>query len=74
MRHDQRTGPRRVGLGAADPEEAVMTVIIYGDFNCQYSYLASQRAALLIRAGVAVDWRAVQHDRDLPVSGQPLGQ
>lgn len=47
-----------------------MTVIIYGDFNCPYSYLASQRADLLSRAGAAaVDWRAVEHDRGLPVTG-----
>ncbi len=50
-------------------EEAVMTVTVYGDFNCPYSYLASQRADLLSRAGVAVDWRAVEHDRGLPVTG-----
>jgi 2-hydroxychromene-2-carboxylate isomerase len=48
-----------------------MPVIIYGDFNCPYSYLASQRADLLARAGVAVDWRAVEHDRGLPVTGSP---
>jgi 2-hydroxychromene-2-carboxylate isomerase len=46
-----------------------MTVIIYGDFNCPYSYLASQRADLLSRAGVAVGWRAVEHDRGLPLTG-----
>jgi len=46
-----------------------MNVVVYGDFNCPYSYLASQRADLLGRAGVAVDWRAVEHDRGLPVTG-----
>jgi 2-hydroxychromene-2-carboxylate isomerase len=46
-----------------------MNVIVYGDFNCPYSYLASQRADLPSRAGVAVDWRAVEHDRGLPVTG-----
>ena len=37
-----------------------MTVIIYGDFNCPYSYLASQRADLLSEAGVAVDRRPAE--------------
>lgn len=50
-----------------------MNVIIYGDFNCPYSYLASQRAETLSRAGVVVDWRAVEHDRGLPVTGTPSG-
>ncbi len=48
----------------------MMNVIVYGDFNCPYSYLASQRADLLDRAGAAaVDWRAVEHDRGLPLTG-----
>ncbi len=44
-------------------------MIVYGDFNCPYSYLASQRADLLSRGGVSVDWRAVEHDCGLPVTG-----
>ena len=50
-----------------------MTVIVYGDFSCPYSYLASQRAGRLREVGVAVDWRAVEHDRGLPVTGLPSG-
>ncbi len=47
-----------------------MTVIVYGDFNCFYGYLASQRADRLIRTGTAeIDWRAVEHNRRLPVTG-----
>jgi 2-hydroxychromene-2-carboxylate isomerase len=50
-----------------------MAVIIYGDFNCPYSYLASQRADLLGRTGIEVDWRAVEHDRSLPLTGSRAG-
>ena len=47
-----------------------MKVIVYGDFNCLYCYLASLRADRLLRGGIAqVDWRAVEHDRRLPVTG-----
>lgn len=47
-----------------------MNVIVYGDFNCPYSYLASQRADRLTRDGIArFEWRAVEHDRRLPVTG-----
>ncbi|MHB1595488.1 MAG: DsbA family protein [Streptosporangiaceae bacterium] len=46
-----------------------MNVIVYGDFNCPFSYLASQRADRLLRSGIAVDWRAVEHDRQLPATG-----
>lgn len=47
-----------------------MKLTIYGDFNCPYSYLASQRASQLIRGGMAqADWRAVEHDRRLALTG-----
>lgn len=40
-----------------------MKVIVYGDFNCPYCYLASQRSARLARDGMTeIDWRAVEHD------------
>ena len=48
----------------------MIPVVIYGDFNCPYSYLASQRADLLSRTrSLAVDWRAVEHDSRLPLTG-----
>jgi hypothetical protein len=36
-------------------------VVIYGDFNCPWSYLAFRRSRLLAAAGVEIDWRAVEH-------------
>ena len=41
-------------------------VVLYGDFNCPWSYLASRRAAVLAADGVTVDWRAVEHDPRRP--------
>ena len=41
-----------------------MKIVIYGDFGCPYSYLASLRADELLRSGAAqIDWRAVATDR-----------
>ena len=51
------------------PRLAHPTLIVYGDFNCPYSYLASQRIDRLIGRGPDVEWRAVEHDRTIPVSG-----
>jgi DSBA-like thioredoxin domain-containing protein len=65
-----RRGWLQAGAGREVLEEVVMmNVIVYGDFNCPYSYLASQRADLLSQVGIGVDWRAVEHDRGLPVTG-----
>ncbi len=51
-----------------------MQLVIYGDFNCPFSALASSRAARLEQAGGAeVDWRAAAHDLEIPVPGQPVG-
>ena len=49
-----------------------MHLIVYGDFNCPYSYLASQRVDELARLGRAeVEWRAVEHDPALALTGTP---
>ncbi len=39
-------------------------LVVYGDFNCPWSYLASRRADVLAGSGIGVDWRAVEHERD----------
>lgn len=43
-----------------------MTLVVYGDFNCPYSYLASSRVDGLLDRGVDVEWRAVEHDPTIP--------
>jgi 2-hydroxychromene-2-carboxylate isomerase len=49
-----------------------MHLIVYGDFNCPYSYLASQRVDAVVRAGQAeVEWRAVEHGPRLALTGTP---
>lgn len=49
--------------GEASLEELseVRHLVVYGDFNCPWSYLASRRAALLSTDGLQIDWRAVEH-------------
>jgi predicted DsbA family dithiol-disulfide isomerase len=49
--------------------ETLRTLVVYGDFSCPMCYLASQRADALATAGVAVQWRAVEHHPELPVNG-----
>ena len=51
-----------------DPASTAMKLVIYGDFNCPYSCLASARADGLLDRGLAgVEWRAVEHDPDIAV-------
>ena len=46
---------------------------IYGDFNCPFSALASARADVLLAANeYEIDWRAIQHDTDIPSAGEPV--
>jgi hypothetical protein len=54
-----RPEQRRAAEGRPPPGPRL---VVYGDFNCPWSYLASRRAALLAADGVEVDWRAVEHD------------
>ena len=50
-----------------------MNLVLYGDFNCPYSCLASVRADALCAAGRAqIEWRAVEHDPSLPVPSRPV--
>lgn len=50
-----------------------MRLVIYGDFNCPFSALASRRAEALERAGKAqVDWRAVEHAPEIPPGGEKV--
>jgi hypothetical protein len=50
-----------------------MDLVIFGDFNCPFSALASTRADELERRGIArVDWRAVEHKPEIPPGGEPV--
>lgn len=50
-----------------------MELVIYGDFNCPYSCLASVRAEVLVEHGLAeVEWRAVEHDQSIPTPSEPV--
>lgn len=49
-----------------------MSVIVFADLSCPECYLASRRADVLAAAGVGVEWRAVEHRRELPVGGSAL--
>lgn len=50
-----------------------MELVIFGDFNCPFSALASARADRLEATGaVTIDFRAVEHDPALPAGGAPV--
>jgi hypothetical protein len=54
-------------------EALVNRLTIYGDFNCPFSALASVRADVLLASGAhAIDWRAVQHDTAIPITGEAV--
>ena len=44
-------------------------VVLYGDFNCPWSYLAARRARALQATGLQVELRAVEHDPWRPGQG-----
>ena len=45
------------------------TYVVYGDFNCPYSRLASARLAVLEDRSEPVEFRAVEHDPAIPGEG-----
>jgi predicted DsbA family dithiol-disulfide isomerase len=48
-------------------------LIVYGDFNCPYSALASRRVDELLRNGAAeIEWRAVEHEPEIALEGRPV--
>lgn len=50
----------------------VRAIIVYGDFNCPFSALASARVAAVERQGRRrIEWRAVQRSPELPPDGSP---
>lgn len=62
-REDARPRPRLVSAGDSAPSDKV---VLYGDFTCPWSYLASRRAQVLAADGLDVDWRAVRSRRWVP--------
>jgi 2-hydroxychromene-2-carboxylate isomerase len=50
-----------------------MHLVIFGSFNCPYSFLASLRVDRLRATGAAqVEWRAVVHEPDVAAEGTPV--
>lgn len=60
-------GMRKASRGA---EAGTVRIVVYGDFSCAYSYVASLLADQLLRSGtVGVDWRAVGRRPGPPAAG-----
>ena len=49
-------------LASAGEVPPAEQVVLYGDFNCPWSLLASRRAELLAEDGLDVDFRATEHE------------
>lgn len=49
-----------------------MSTVVYGDFTCPFSYLASRRIDLLDDRDGEVEWRAVEHAPHTPLNGLRL--
>lgn len=70
-----RVGRVRARTTFEEGERIVMAgpLVVFGDFNCPYSALASARVDRIVDAGIAdVEWRAVEHDPDIPPGGRPV--
>ena len=51
----------------------IPTALIFGDFNCPFSAVASSRAARIERLGIGVvDWHAVEHAPTIAAAGAPV--
>jgi hypothetical protein len=62
---------RKASRGA---EAGTVRIVVYGDFSCAYSYVASLLADQLLRSGtVGVDWRAVGRRPGPPAAGRGDG-
>lgn len=49
------------------------TVLIFGDFNCPFSAIASARAERIEHLGIGVvDWHAVEHAPAIAPAGEPV--
>lgn len=63
-------------MNASTPDhDDVPKVVIYGDFNCPFSWLAHRRARhQQEQCRLRFDWRPIEHDAEIPLSGVPVSQ